>query len=279
MATFYNQATLSYNGNVTSSNITTGEIREVLSATKSAVIPTYTPDSDVVFVVSIINSGNVPFTNITVTDNLGEGEGQENPPLTYTEGSAILYINGIKQPDPTVQTASPLVITGITIPANSNAILIYASKTNRYTPFQAGSSITNTAVISGNGFTDINASETITPDTAPDLAISKSLSPAEVAENGQLTYTFIIQNYGNTVAEDNVIFRDLFNPVLENVSAVFNGTAWAEGTNYTYDQTTGEFVTTEGQITVPPAEFTQDSERAWSVQPGVSTLVITGNIT
>ena len=279
MATFYNQATLSYNGNVTSSNITTGEIREVLSATKSAVIPTYTPDSDVVFAVSIINSGNVPFTDITVTDNLGEGEGQENPPLTYTEGSAILYINGIKQPDPTVQTASPLVITGITIPANSNAILIYASKTNRYTPFQAGSSITNTAVISGNGFTDINASETITPDTAPDLAISKSLSPAEVAENGQLTYTFIIQNYGNTVAEDNVIFRDLFNPVLENVSAVFNGTAWAEGTNYTYDQTTGEFVTTEGQITVPPAEFTQDSERAWSVQPGVSTLVITGNIT
>lgn len=279
MATFYNQATLSYNGNVTSSNITTGEIREVLSATKSAVIPTYTPDSDVVFVVSIINSGNVAFTNITVTDNLGEGEGQGNPPLTYTEGSAILYINGIKQPDPTVQTASPLVITGITIPANSNAILIYASKTNQYTPFQAGSSITNTVVISGNGFTDINASETITPDTAPDLAISKSLSPAEVAENGQLTYTFIIQNYGNTVAEDNVIFRDLFNPVLENVSAVFNGTAWAEGTNYTYDQTTGEFVTTEGQITVPPAEFTQDSERAWSVQPGVSTLVITGNIT
>ena len=37
MATFYNQATLSYNGTVASSNITSGEILEVLSVEKSAV--------------------------------------------------------------------------------------------------------------------------------------------------------------------------------------------------------------------------------------------------
>ena len=34
MATFTNQATLTYNGNVITSNIATGEIIEVLSATK-----------------------------------------------------------------------------------------------------------------------------------------------------------------------------------------------------------------------------------------------------
>ena len=33
MATFTNQATLRYNGNVVNSNITTGELLEVLSAT------------------------------------------------------------------------------------------------------------------------------------------------------------------------------------------------------------------------------------------------------
>ena len=38
MAVFTNQATLTYNGNVINSNITTGEILEVLSATKTAVI-------------------------------------------------------------------------------------------------------------------------------------------------------------------------------------------------------------------------------------------------
>ena len=37
MAVFYNQATISYNGNVTGSNIVTGEIIEVLSAEKNSL--------------------------------------------------------------------------------------------------------------------------------------------------------------------------------------------------------------------------------------------------
>ena len=41
MATFYNQATLSYNDNVINSNIVTGEIVEVITATKTAVPTTY----------------------------------------------------------------------------------------------------------------------------------------------------------------------------------------------------------------------------------------------
>ena len=39
MATFTNQATLTYNGGTASSNITTGELLEVLTATKTAVVP------------------------------------------------------------------------------------------------------------------------------------------------------------------------------------------------------------------------------------------------
>ena len=35
MATFTNQATLSYSGGTTTSNITTGELVEILSATKT----------------------------------------------------------------------------------------------------------------------------------------------------------------------------------------------------------------------------------------------------
>jgi hypothetical protein len=41
MATFFNQATLTYRGGATNSNIVAGEIREVLSANKTATSDTY----------------------------------------------------------------------------------------------------------------------------------------------------------------------------------------------------------------------------------------------
>lgn len=43
MAIFSNQATLTYNGTTTNSNIAYGEILEVLSATKTAVQASYAP--------------------------------------------------------------------------------------------------------------------------------------------------------------------------------------------------------------------------------------------
>ena len=41
MATFTNQATLSYNGNVTTSNIVTGEITEILTVNKTSLSDCY----------------------------------------------------------------------------------------------------------------------------------------------------------------------------------------------------------------------------------------------
>ena len=45
MAIFTNQATLTYNGSSTNSNIAYGELLEVLVATKTAVEGNYTPDN------------------------------------------------------------------------------------------------------------------------------------------------------------------------------------------------------------------------------------------
>ncbi|MDE5583980.1 MAG: hypothetical protein K2J08_09770, partial [Ruminococcus sp.] len=267
------------------SNITTGEIVEVLAATKNAVKANYSTDNEAVFVISIVNNGKTAFNNITVTDNLGSYTPSENTaevvPLTYADGSVNLYVNGVKQASPTVTDTNPLTIGGINVPANSSAVLIYSARPNQFAPLSADGSITNRAVISGNGFADIPVSATITPENSANLMISKSLTPTEIAENGELQYSFIIQNYGNTAssATDDVIFRDVFSPVLSLLTATFNGKAWAEGTNYNYDETTGEFVSLDGQIEVPEAQFTQDPQTgAWTVQPGVSTLVITGNI-
>ena len=39
MATFTNQATLTYNGQTTTSNVTVGELVETLTAAKTAVVP------------------------------------------------------------------------------------------------------------------------------------------------------------------------------------------------------------------------------------------------
>ena len=67
MATFYNQATLTVGGTVTNSNIASGELVEVLSVTKTAVRDTYLVGEDITYAVSILNSGTVPFTGLTVT--------------------------------------------------------------------------------------------------------------------------------------------------------------------------------------------------------------------
>jgi len=129
--------------------------------------------------------------------------------------------------------------------------------------------------------TEITAQETINTEDRAVLTISKSLSPTTVAENGQLTYTFVIQNSGNTAAtaEDNVVVTDTFDPILNPITVTFNGEVWTEGVEYTYDETTGEFATIPGQITVPAATYTQDEETGvWITNPGVAVLTVTGTV-
>ena len=285
MATFYNQATLSYNGTVASSNITAGEILEVLSASKTAVPDTYSQGSDNAFIISIVNTGSSCYNGLTVTDDLGEysfGEaGGTAVSLTYREGSLIYYVNGVQQPSPAVTSMSPLTVTGINVPAGGNATLVYAAETNIFAPMGAEAAITNTAIVSGAGSEAVAASATIAYGDGIDLAISKSLSPAAVEENGEVTYTFLIQNFGTVPAEaaDNVIFSDTFTPALRGITAEFNGTAWISGADYAYDPDNGVFTSLDGVITVPAAQFIQDEITGeWSTQAGVSTLIIRGRL-
>lgn len=284
MATFTNQATLTYNGVTTDSNIITGQLLEVLSATKTAVVDSYAADDDVTYVISIINSGTTAFTGLTVTDDLGayEFSGTQLTPLTYTDGSIRYYINGELQAAPAVVSGPPLVISGINIPAGGNALVIYEAEVNQFASPEVGGAITNEATVSGGGLTTpLIAEETITIAGNPSLTITKSLSPQTITENGQLTYTFTIQNSGNVsaVATDNVTLTDTFDPILDPITVTFEGAVWTEPTNYTYDETTGVFSTVPGQITVPAATYTQDPVTgAWRVTPGVATLTVTGTV-
>lgn len=284
MAQFTNQAQLSYNNSVTNSNIAVGEILEVLSATKTAVMNDYVRNDDITYIISILNSGTAPFTGLTLTDNLGAYTWNETSlvPLTYVENSARYYVNGILQPAPTVEaTEAALVISGLNIPAGGNAIIVYEAEANQFAPLDVEGTITNTATISGIGLSStITATETVFTEDVPELTITKSVSPVPVSENGILTYTFIIQNSGNTAADvsSNIVITDIFNPILNNLTVTLDGVT-LPATSYTYNETTGEFATVAGSITVPAATYTQSAtEGFYIINPGVTTLTISGTV-
>ncbi len=284
MAVFFNQATLTYNDTTTNSNIVTGEIIEVLSATKTAVKNNYSANDTVTYLINIVNSGNTPFNGITVSDNLGTYEFNTLTltPLTYEENSVKYFVNGVLQPTPTVSGGPPLVVSGLSIPAGGNITVIYQASPNEFAPADTGATITNTATITGASIsTPITVTETVSAEEGAQLSISKAICPATVVENGQITYTFVIQNNGNSpaIATDNVTVTDTFNPVLSDISVNFNSSLWTQGVNYTYNETTGEFATIPGQITVPAATYTQDpTTGVITLTPGTATLIVTGTI-
>lgn len=285
MANFYNQATLSYNGNTTNSNIVSGKILEAVSATKTAIMPNYVDNDDITYVISIVNSGNCSLKDLTITDNLGAYEFGNDVlvPLDYVECSVHYYVNGVLQAAPSAKVDDgALVISGIDVPAGGNALIIYETEANQYAPLSAKASITNCAVISGAGIpNDIVVKETIRTEDVANLTISKSVCPTTVTENGQITYTFVIQNAGNTKAssQDDVTITDEFNPVLNNIRVTLNGKKLCDPEDYTYDTQTGLFRTVPGRITVPAAKYEQDrSTGVWITNPGDTVLEVTGTI-
>ncbi len=285
MALFTNQATISYNGITANSNIVTGEITQVLTAQKNATTDSYRTGDVVTYVISIQNSGTTDYVGLTVTDNLGEtafGTGTITP-LTYTGEDVLYYVNGVLQGTPTVTAGPPLTISGVNVPAGGNAVIIYRARVNEFASPATGSSIINTATIDGAGLTEaLTATETVTADAEPVLSILKALNPTTVVENGEITYTFTIQNTGAAVADatTGLTVTDTFEPALEApLTVTLNGVALAEGTGYTYNEATGLFTTVVGAVTVPAATYTQDPTTGeWSIVPGVTTLVVSGTI-
>lgn len=284
MAIFSNQATLTYNGNSTSSNIAYGEILDVLAVTKTAVEGGYTPGSLVTYVVTLRNTGAATLTGLTVTDDLGGYDfgGAVVYPLTYEADSVRLFANGVLQPAPVVTAGPPLVFSGISVPGNGDVVLVYQARANRFADPTDGGRIDNTVTVTGDGLNaPVTATESVSASTAPDLTISKSITPSQVVDNDRVTYTFVIRNSGNqaVVATDNAAITDIFDPILTGLTVTFDGVSWTEGAQYNYDDVTGVFATVPGQILVPAATYTQDPVTGeYSVTPGLATLTVTGTI-
>ena len=191
MAEFTNFATLSYKGGTLRSNTVTGEILETVSVEKTAVSGSYGAGDTLSYAVSLVNSGPAEASGLTLTDDLGayELDGATLYPLSYVDGTARLFVNGVLQPAPAVTAGPPLAFSGISIPAGGSAVLVYEAAVTEYAPLAAGSEITNTVSVTGSGV-DASASATVPVEDAAVLKITKALSPAAVPANGELSYSF-----------------------------------------------------------------------------------------
>lgn len=232
---------------------------------------------------SHLNTGTTPFTPLTVADDLGgyAFNGATVYPLRYTEGSLRYYLNGVLQTAPVVTGGPTPTISGVTVPAGGNALLIYEASVTPYAPLGAEATITNTATITVAGLTaPLTVTATIGMEQRADLSISKSLCPSTVTENGQLTYTFVIENAGSLAADasEAVVLTDTFDPKLSGITVALNGATWTQETEYTYNAATGVFATTAGQLTVPAATYTQTADGTWRTMPGTAVLTIMGTV-
>jgi hypothetical protein len=264
--------------------ITEGEILDSASVTKTVVSANYREGGSVVYAVSIQNNSEVAITDGTLVDNLGGYTTDMGTvyPLNYRDGSLLYYVDGVLTTAPTVTGIAPITVSGINIPAQSSALLIYEATVTEFAPIEAGSTITNEATVSLLPCaTSVTATETVPVEETVNLTIAKAICPGTVTSCGEITYTFIIQNSGNSevVATDDVLVTDTFNPILNPIAVTYNGEAWVEGTNYTYSTTTGEFATLPGQITVPAATYsTNPVTGAITTTPGVAVITVTGTV-
>ncbi len=283
MAIFTNQATLIYNGQTTASNVTTGEVTSGLTLTKTSISRDYGVNDHISYIITIENDGGA-ITGATLTDDLGSYTVGNNTvtPFTYVEGSLLFYQNGTLTDGPIAAGGPPLIISGIDIPAGGNVQIIYEVATNEFTPHMADASVTNTVTLGGDGVCEeLTDTAVVTARDEVSLTIAKSICPPLVTECGMVTYTLIIQNTGNTpvVATDDLIITDTFNPILNPITVTFNGEDWTEGTQYNYDETTGEFTTLPGAVPVPAATYTQDpTTGVYSITPGVAVITISGKV-
>jgi uncharacterized repeat protein (TIGR01451 family) len=281
MATFYNQATLTYRGGTVNSNIVSATLSEALSVSKTSALDTYRVGERMTYTVGIVNSSDTPVSTVTLTDDLGAYAFGTSTlyPLSYVSGSLTLLIDGIPAAV-TVTDTQPLTVGGFSIPAESSAVIVYNADVTAFAPPAPDGEIVNTVTVNSLG-APVSATETVTAEAGALLTMIKEVEPDTITGDGPLTYTLIVQNQGNTEAGagDDVVISDVFDPILTITEVTLNSQVLTEGVDYTYNSATGEFATVSGRVTVPAATYDRDPVTgAYTVIPGSTVLTVSGTV-
>lgn len=280
-----NQASINYqyNGQTATavSNVATATLTEALSAEKVSVEQVYRLGEELTFSASFANSSGAALTNVTVSDDLGSYQYGTSTltPLTFVE-PAILFVDGVFSGN-IAGTVSESSVTFIipTLASGSRAQIIYKAAVNNYAQLVEGSQIINTVSITANGMANpVTASNTVTVDNYADVTITKSMTPSSVTDGEALTYTFVINNYGNAEAT-NIVLVDSFDPAPENIVVQVNGVT-VPSTDYSY--TGGVLTLPSGgtyTLSLPASTITQSIvDGLVTVTPSSLTVTVTGTI-
>lgn len=284
-----NRATINYNnGSVNStvvSNAVSTQLNYGLEINKTSISETYRTGKDITYVITITNNGVNPIEDITVTDNLGAYlfNGNRIVPLTYI-GPSQLFINGILSGEITpISVTDGILFVIESIPANSNAQLIYIARANEYAGDALGSCIVNTATADNDCSCPcdepVSDSSTICAEEFADLRVVKSACPDPVVCGETLNYAIEIYNYGNKPATD-VVLTDTFTPPLANIAVSVNGAVIPES-DYSYVNGTLTLPSAASgyDITVPAATFERNPDTGIvSVTPGNIRITISGTV-
>lgn len=285
MPTITNQASLRYSYNGTDatalSNVATAELMQPLTVAKTSLETTYRAGEELTYILSLSNTGTTVLNNVTVQDDLGTftTAGVQLTPLDFVP-DALLFIGGVNNGviTPTA-AADSITFTIPALPAGTSAQIIYKVQPNGYAPLIDTAEITNTAVASADGLTDsVTDSYTVTAGSYADVAVFKTMSPANVSDGGLITYTFDVTNRGNAPAE-NIVLTDAFDPAPTAITVSVNGTV-LPATDYTY---TGGVLTVPAgggdPLSLPAATITTDpTTGAVTVTPSSLTITVTGTL-
>lgn len=273
-----NRAQITYNGSdVVLSNQTNTVLADqyTMTVTTESVTPTVVPGSDVVYAITLNNTGQGDLYNISVTDDLGGV-------LTYVDGSARFYINGA--PVTGTATVIPSVARASSVQFETSEVLnegdtltiIFAATV----PQNQSEDIVNTVTATANGGsvtgTEVTATDTATTPVKANANISifKSASRDTVFAGDTLSYTFTLMNTGGAEATG-ITFSDALPPefTVQAVTITANGvTTPVEATDYT--------ITDPNTLTMPAADSTLTITVPPSTAegPGVTVITITGVI-
>lgn len=283
--TITNQASISYSFNkqkiTTQSNIVSTVLNDYLEISKTCINENYRSKDIITFIINIANFKDEPLREVVINDNLGTYTFKELKltPLSI-QNTAKLFIQGVETDGlKQVINANGVSFMIPTLPANSNAQIIYDALVNETALISSESTITSeiSTVIPETKkiITDIN--KIVVEDFAK-VEIIKTTPAPSILTDSLVTYNFILYNYGNIDA-NNIVLSDNFTPQLNDLIVEINNDV-LDSKNYTYVK--GNLTMPSGKdyvLSLPKANILQDEKTGKvTIIPSSITITVTGTI-